>query len=321
MGSKSSWAKVKSDMHDDEKIENIACDYGARTLAYWIVFICESKKVHRTRDGWSGPWTLTQFAAKCYDEKSTKKSVRQLVERFVAEGLLEVTGELVGRWRARPSMFVALQEQGDNAVRKENSRNNLQGKSETGRENGTKEKAENNQETRPRMRMRIENNNKEKNNKKENDVEVLSDLDRNAIADRSALPVQVKTIFDHWVMIDQSTGGGSLPRKLNNARKQKIKARLNEGYTVEQICDAITGFCNTPFYQGENDRNTRYTDLTTLLKSGEQVERGLQLKHGTSFKATVSRSKVLTPEEMDKMLYEQAIAEREAYNSRYGGAA
>jgi len=159
MGSKSSWAKVKSDMHDDEKIENIACVYGPRTLAYWIVFICESKKVHRTRDGWSGPWTLTQFAAKCYDEKSTKKSVRELVESFVQEGLLEVTGELLGRWRARPSMFVALQEQGDNAVRKENSRDFLQGKDSNGHVFGTNKNAKNNQKKGPRIETERENEN------------------------------------------------------------------------------------------------------------------------------------------------------------------
>jgi len=162
MSSKSSWAKVKSDMHDDEKIENIACEYGARTLAYWIVFICESKKVHRTRGGWSGPWTITQFAAKCYDEKSTKKSVRTLVERFVQEGLLEVTGELTGRWRARPSMFIALQEQGDNAVRKENSRDFLQGKDSNSHVFVTKENAKNNQKKGHRIEIEIENENEKK---------------------------------------------------------------------------------------------------------------------------------------------------------------
>lgn len=296
MSSKSSWAKVKSDMHDDEKIENIACEYGARTLAYWIVLICESKKVHRTRGGWSGPWTITQFAAKCYDEKSTKKSVRALVERFVQEGLLEVTGELTGRWRARPSMFIALQEQGDSAVRKENSRGFLQGKSSNGHVSVTKENAKNNQKKGPR----IENENEKLVSKDtcQNDDFDPSDTDEKIVSFKANVtdveqPSKIKNddvldVFQYWVEQDTRTGGTTLAKKLTNDRRQKIRARLKEGYEVEQLKQAIDYYLSQPFYLGENDRNKRYTDLTTIFRSGSKVEQGLQAAPVKSVKRTLS---------------------------------
>jgi hypothetical protein len=122
------WAMVKVDLHNDRKIQQIACEHGTRAIAYWLVFILESKKVHKSNDGWSGPWTLDQFAAMCYDEKSTKKKVRELVDSFVQAGLLDVDGELVRRWYARPSRFLALQQRGGRAEVEAKSKANKQGK-------------------------------------------------------------------------------------------------------------------------------------------------------------------------------------------------
>lgn len=122
------WAMIDADFHQDEDLELIAGEHGPKALAYWAILICESKKVHRgKKDGWAGPFTLTQFAALCYDEKTTKKSLQKMFQLFVDRGLLEIKGELTGRWRSRPTNFAALQNKGRNAVDQANSRGNMQG--------------------------------------------------------------------------------------------------------------------------------------------------------------------------------------------------
>lgn len=91
-------------------------------------------------------------------------------------------------------------------------------------------------------------------------------------------PEQIKAVFDHWVEIDVATGGGNASgRILNAARKEKIRARLNEGYTVDQINSAITAYCNDPWHLGKNPQRKRYTGLVTLIKTGEKIEAGLQI--------------------------------------------
>lgn len=130
MGEKrSTWASIDADMHRDEKIAQIADQHGARAIAYWTVLICESKLVHKTNDGWAGPFTLDQFAALCYDEKTTRKKVRELLEAFIAMGLLEVRNDLVRRWHARPTRFLQRQQRAVASARKGKSRSLLQGKS------------------------------------------------------------------------------------------------------------------------------------------------------------------------------------------------
>jgi hypothetical protein len=98
----------------------------------------------------------------------------------------------------------------------------------------------------------------------------------------SGEPDPVMQVFEHWVQIDTDTGGGrSAGRILTDPRRRKIRARLREGYTVGQLQQAITAFCNDPWHAGHNDRRTRYTGLETLLKSGEKVEAGLRLADQT----------------------------------------
>lgn len=270
MNERKTWAKVQIDLHNDRKVQEIACKHGSRAIAYWLVFILESKRKHRSNEGWSGAWTLTQFAAACYDEKSTKKKVRELIEDFVAAGLLEVDGELVRRWYARPTRFLRIQQTADDTERKRNYRQSLQGKHVSSPENVTALSQEN----------PIENEReKEKENKNiKSKVHLDHSVASIATANRAALVSdQINQVFEYWVKVETETGGLERGRKLTNDRKQKIKARLAEGFSVDDLTKCIDGYCNDKWYQGENDRNTRYTDLTTIFKSGSAVEKGLGL--------------------------------------------
>ena len=84
----------------------------------------------------------------------------------------------------------------------------------------------------------------------------------------------VQRVFDHWSAGEKRTGGNSRPI-LTPDRRKRIKARLDDGFTVEQLCECIDGFHGDPFHLGENDRDTRYTDIATILKDARKVDAGI----------------------------------------------
>jgi hypothetical protein len=86
----------------------------------------------------------------------------------------------------------------------------------------------------------------------------------------------VLTVYTGWADLQAATGG-LVPRKLTDDRRRKIAARLNDGYTPDQLLASIAGFLADPWHLGKNDRGTRYTDLTTILKNAAKVDAGLQL--------------------------------------------
>ncbi len=87
----------------------------------------------------------------------------------------------------------------------------------------------------------------------------------------------IRAVFAHWSTLEAATGGTQEP-ELTATRIRKISARLKDGYTVEQLNAAVTGFMNDAFHLGNNDRKTRYTGIATLFKSGDKVEDGIKLR-------------------------------------------
>lgn len=80
-------------------------------------------------------------------------------------------------------------------------------------------------------------------------------------------------VFERWVEVHNKQRA-----KLTEQRRKKIRARLREGYSLEQILKAIDGVKLSPFHMGKNDSNTVYDDLTTILRDGTQVEKFSQLR-------------------------------------------
>lgn len=76
-------------------------------------------------------------------------------------------------------------------------------------------------------------------------------------------------IFDYWCQV-MGRGAGT---KLTPKRLKNIKARLADGYKVEEIKQAIDGCKMTPFNMGDNDRNTPFNDIELICREGEKLER------------------------------------------------
>ena len=81
-------------------------------------------------------------------------------------------------------------------------------------------------------------------------------------------PDSVKEIFDYWISVMEK-GAGTKPTR---GRTDKIKSRLNNGYSVEQIKMAIDGCKQSDYHMGKNDSGKRYDCLTLICRSDEKLE-------------------------------------------------
>jgi hypothetical protein len=78
----------------------------------------------------------------------------------------------------------------------------------------------------------------------------------------------VLTIFNHWRSTFQHSQA-----LLDHKREKFICQALKMGYSIQQLCDAITGCANTPHNMGDNSRNQRYDGLHIILRDSDQIER------------------------------------------------
>lgn len=63
--------------------------------------------------------------------------------------------------------------------------------------------------------------------------------------------------------------------KLTKKKRDLIKNRLRDGYSVDDLCMAILGIHNTPHNLGDNDRKTKYLGLHVSMRS-ENVDRFIE---------------------------------------------
>ena len=86
-------------------------------------------------------------------------------------------------------------------------------------------------------------------------------------------------VFAYWqAVMDHATA------KLTPGRERCIKARLKDGYTVDQLKQAIDGCRASPFHQGGGPDGKVFDDLTLICRNGEKVEQfvGLLAKAPTA---------------------------------------
>lgn len=87
----------------------------------------------------------------------------------------------------------------------------------------------------------------------------------------------IRQVFDFWR--EAMAHPNSV---LDSKRIARIRARLREGFTVEQLCQAISNAKLDDWLMGKNDRNRVYDGLETLLREAAQVERLLGLSGGNA---------------------------------------
>lgn len=81
---------------------------------------------------------------------------------------------------------------------------------------------------------------------------------------------QVAAVFDHWRQIMDHARS-----VLDDKRRKLIEARLKDGYSAEDLTNAITGCSLSPFHMGHNEQGTRYDGLELILRDGSKVDKFL----------------------------------------------
>ena len=80
---------------------------------------------------------------------------------------------------------------------------------------------------------------------------------------------QVTEIFHFWC---DTMKKNRAQNKITPKRDKAIRARLKEGYTVEDIKLAITGCSKDAFSMGQNDRGKPFNDIELICRTGEKLE-------------------------------------------------
>ena len=88
--------------------------------------------------------------------------------------------------------------------------------------------------------------------------------------ERSRSTEGVETVFRHWQSVHSHPTA-----KLDDKRRRVIRTALSN-YTADELCEAISGYRNSPHHMGQNDRNTVYDSIELLLRDASHIDAGLK---------------------------------------------
>ena len=79
-------------------------------------------------------------------------------------------------------------------------------------------------------------------------------------------------VFAYWQQVMNK------PRSKMDAKRLKaIRGRLKDGYTVQDLKDAILGCSLSRFHRGENDRRRAYQDIELICRDANHVDQFLDI--------------------------------------------
>lgn len=91
--------------------------------------------------------------------------------------------------------------------------------------------------------------------------------DKSDVAD--ATTGAVERVFAHWQSAWSKTRA-----KLDAKRRKLIRSALSN-YSEADLCQAISGYRNSPHHMGRNDRSTVYDDIELFLRDAKHIDAGL----------------------------------------------
>ncbi len=82
----------------------------------------------------------------------------------------------------------------------------------------------------------------------------------------------VNSVFQYWQTVMNK------PRaKMDAKRAKAIMGRLKDGYTQQDLQDAILGCSLSRFHRGENDRRRAYQDIELICRDANHVDSFLDI--------------------------------------------
>lgn len=100
-------------------------------------------------------------------------------------------------------------------------------------------------------------------------LSLVSEVDETT-TDEPSVNVAAEQVLEAWV---EATGRDANRVKLNKKRVAAVKARLNEGYSVDDLVAAVRGIALSAWHRGENPEGKKYDDMLVAIRDGERVEK------------------------------------------------
>lgn len=180
-------------------------------------------------------------------------------------------GSYVSEFEQVLSEFFTLEDDGYHNYRADIEIAAYQNKANAARENGKKggrPPKNKGQKTQPvKSANQIKTSAKANQEPLTNNQEPLTNNQGKEISSPTA-PDPVYPLFEYW----REVMGKSPSTKPTPNRIAKIKARLKDGYTAEQIKQAIDGCRMSDYHMGKNDSGKVYDCLTLICRSAEKLE-------------------------------------------------
>lgn len=76
-------------------------------------------------------------------------------------------------------------------------------------------------------------------------------------------------IFEHWKLV------WNHPRAKLDAKRKKVLREALKLYSEADLCLSISGYLNSSFHKGRNDRNTVYDDISVFLRDAKNIDAGI----------------------------------------------
>lgn len=85
----------------------------------------------------------------------------------------------------------------------------------------------------------------------------------------------VRIVVDHWQRVMRKPKAA-----LDSKRRRAVEGRLQDGYSVEDLCLAIDGCAADPWHQGSNDRGRKFNDIELICRDAKHVDDFLEMVKG-----------------------------------------
>lgn len=86
----------------------------------------------------------------------------------------------------------------------------------------------------------------------------------------------IKTVFEYWKRNAAPIQLAEPDRAKLKPRREHINARLDEGYSVGELCECIDGYAADPWFRGEDPKNQRpFLEIENIMRNGKKVEAGV----------------------------------------------
>lgn len=87
-------------------------------------------------------------------------------------------------------------------------------------------------------------------------------------AREAATPLE--EVFEHWKQAHRH------PHAKLDDKRRKLLTNALHAYDVATLCQAISGYLNSPHHMGQNDRATVYDDIEIFLRDSKHIDAGLK---------------------------------------------